>query len=150
MYTLNTVPHLGCKDCLFSEKSCKRIGGTTLDFARPWFSCERGATGFHYPCRDFQPKHPTWGSLKEWTTFDDFWNLYEQAWLTDVDRRWSIFIINGNKDTRYYVPHDLFMNGTMIENGVLKADRKGYFKRTKDGYTYIMEEIKGVKINDLS
>lgn len=150
MYTIDTVPHLGCKDCLFSGKSCKRIGGTPLDFSRPYFSCERGATGFHYPCRDFQPKHPTWGSLKDYTTFDDFWNLYKQTWLTDFDRRWCVFIIGNNRRTRYYVPHGRFMNGTMIENGILMATRKGYFKETKTGYTYKTEEIKGVKINDPS
>jgi hypothetical protein len=42
------------------------------------------------------------------------------------------------------------MNGTMIENGILMATRKGYFKETKTGYTYKTEEIKGVKINDPS
>ena len=63
MYTIDTCPHLGCKDCLYNGESCKRIEGTKLEFVRPYFACQH--SGFHIPCNSFEPKHPEYADLVE-------------------------------------------------------------------------------------
>lgn len=144
MYTVDTCPHLGCRDCLYFGKECKRLKGTKLEFARPWFAC--CSSGMHVPCSDFVPKHPEYADLKEWTNFQDFWEVYKEAWLADTKE--IPFIINGEKAIRYYVPLQKFLDGTMIENGKLMATYRSYYKKTRSGFGYILvrEEIDGIPV----
>jgi len=144
MYTINNCPHLGCKDCLYNGENCKRIGGTNIEFARPWFAC--CPSGFHVPCNSFIPKHPEYADLKEWKNFDDFFTVYMQTWWSGAKQ--CGFIINGDKSVRYYVPLERFINGTMIVDNKLMATQKMYYKRTNKGfgYTLVTEEIDGIEL----
>lgn len=144
MYTIDTCPHLGCKDCLYDGENCKRIGGTSLEFARPWFASQ--PSGLHTPCNSFEPKHPDYADLKEWINFEDFWEIYKDAWLSGTKE--CAFTINGDKSIRYYVPLESFIDGTMIKNGRLLATHKCYYKQTREGFGYklVTEEIDGVEL----
>ena len=144
MYSIDTCPNLECKDCLFWGAQCRRIGGTNLEFARPYFVSQD--TGSHTPCNSFEPKHPEYADLKEWTNFEDFWKVYKDVWLSGTKE--CAFTINGNKSVRYYVPLERFIDGTMIENGKLLATHKSYYKQTREGFGYklIREEIDGVML----
>lgn len=144
MYTVDTCPHLGCKDCLYNGVNCKRIGGVNVEFARPWFASQ--PSGFHVPCNSFEPKHPEYADLKEWTNYDDFFKVYEEAWL--VNKREFPFTINGDKSVRYYVPFEKFIDGSMIVDGKLMATYKQYYKQTREGFGYklVTEEINGVEL----
>lgn len=147
MYTIDTCPHLMCKDCLYWGKQCKRIGGTNLEFARPYFVSQ--PTGRHTPCNSFEPKHPEYADLKEWTNFEDFWKVYKEVWLPYGNENIECaFVINGDKSIRYYVPFEKFMNGTMIEDGKLMAIHKRYYKQTREGFGYklVTEEINGIEL----
>lgn len=161
MYTVDTCPHVTCKDCLFynikadleSEKSiCKRIDHKMVKFADPWFACYTCGQ-YHIPCCDFIPKHPEYEDFKEWTGFADFWPVFVKAWLPYEDENITVpFILNGNKEIRYHVPLCRFIDGTMLRGGILHAIEKTYYKRgaVEHGvqlYDLIHEKINGVKIN---
>lgn len=150
MYTLDTCPHLGCKDCLYCGplNACKRIGGTNLQFAKPWFaSCP---SGFHVPCNSFEPRHPEYADLKEWTNFDDFWKVYKGAWLP-TGKNDVPFVINGDQSVRYYVPLKMFIDGTMIKNNKLLATHIQYYKRVHSafGYKLVTEQIDGIELQNV-
>lgn len=147
MYTVDDCPHLGCKDCLYNGENCKRIGGTNLEFVRPWFACQ--PSGFHVPCNSFVPKHPEYTDMKEWTNFDDFWTVYKEAWLPYGNENVDCgFMFNDDRSVWYYVPLKKFIDGTMIQDGKLMATYKQYYKRTKEGFGYklVKEEINGVEL----
>lgn len=145
MYTVENCSHIVCKNCLFFGKSCKRISGTSLEFAKPWFVCQD--TGFHLPCSAFEPKHPEYADMKEWTNFADFWNVYKEAWFTPSDK-YIPFTIHGDHSVRYYVPVEKFIDGTMIENGKLMAEYKQYYKKARNeiGYKLVREEVNAVEL----
>lgn len=147
MYTIDTCPNLGCKDCLYWGEQCKRLGGTNLEFARPYFVSQ--PTGRHTPCNSFEPKHPEYADLKEWTNFEDFWTVYKEAWLPyENENTDCAFTINGDKSIWYYVPLKRFIDGTMIEDGKLMATHRRYYKQTREGFGYklITEEINGIEL----
>ena len=142
-YNIDDCPHFGCGDCKYF-RSCKRVDGNSLQFARPWFLCETSWT--HIPCKDFEHAHPEYADMKKWTNFDDFWNAYKKAWLPYENENIEIpFVVNDEKSVWYYVPLKKFLDGTMIENGKLLATKKKYYKRTREGFGYklITEEIVG-------
>lgn len=129
---------------MYNGAECKRLKGTKLEFARPWFSsC---SSRFHIPCNSFEPKHPEYADLKEWTNFNDYWQVYKEAWLANTKE--ISFIINGEKAVRYYVPLQKFLDGTMIKDGWLMATRRTYYKRTRKGFGYelVDEKINGIPI----
>lgn len=144
MYTVDDCPHIGCKDCLFNGENCKRIGGTNLEFVRPWFASQ--PSGFHIPCNSFVPKHPEYADMKEWTNYDDFLPVYMEAWWSG--RKRCGFMINGDRSVWYFVPLEKFIDGTMIQDGKLMATHKEYYKRTREGFGYklVSEEIDGVML----
>lgn len=144
MYVIDACPHLGCKDCLYNGEKCKRLGGTNLEFVRHLFAdC---SSGFHVSCNSFEPKHPEYADFKEWTSFDDYFPVYMEAWWSG--RKRCGFTINGDESVRYFVPLEKFIDGTMIVDGKLMATHKEYYKMTRDGFCYklITEEINGVEL----
>lgn len=161
MYTVDTCPHVMCQHCLYyniradleSEQStCKRIDHKRVKFADPWFASYTCGQ-YHLPCCDFTPKHPEYADFKGWTGFTDFWPVFVKAWLPYENENITLpFILNGNKEVRYYVPLRRFLYGTMISGGILHAVEKTYYKRGKvehgvQLYDLIHEQIGGVKIN---
>lgn len=161
MYTIDTCPNLSCIHCkLFNihadqpqvESKCKRIDHKKVKFAVPWFKsydCGRD----HIICSDFIPAHPEYADLKEWTCFDDFWKMYVEAWLPYKNTKMYIgFTIGNDTRIRYRVPLMQFISGSMIQNGVLKAEQKVYCVMKKYGehvlYQLKYEEIEGVKIQE--
>lgn len=146
MYTTDTCPHLGCKDCLYNGVNCKRLSGTNLEFARPYF--KSSPSGLHIPCNSFKPAHPEYADLKEWTNYDDFIKAYMEAWWSGSKPYVCGFTMSGDKSIRYYVPLEKFIDGTMIQDGKLMAIYKQYYKQTREGFGYrlIKEEIDGVQL----
>lgn len=157
LYTIETCPHLRCNHCKYynakadlnSEQSkCKRIDHKKVKFAKPWFASYDCSIG--YICRDFIPKHFEYADLKEWTNFDDYWNTFKQSWLdgVNIENEYIAFILNNNSKVRYYVRVVDFINNTFIKDGKLLAVKKRYYKKTKQGYKLITEELKnGVELN---
>ena len=161
MYTIDNCPHFGCKDCLYFnvnadrenvKSTCKRIDHKIIKFYTPHFKSYDCGQFSHIPCGDFIPKDLNRADCSGWTNFNDFWNVYVETWLPYRDENTTIpFIINGNRDVVYHVPLKRFIDGTMIENGVLQAIEKTYTKRTKIDfgvqlYTIVHEKINGVKL----
>ena len=136
------VNNYKCRDCVYFPNQCKRIDHNTIKFAKPYFI---GYDGNHIPCCDFKPKN-----LTGWTGFNDWWPYYVEQWIpyqnTDIN---TYFTLHSDPSIRYGVPLMDFVNGTMIENGVLKAVEKMYYKQTRKGcgYKLVYEEIKGVVID---
>lgn len=153
MYTVDTCPHVGCKDCAYFkvnadlngiESICKRIDHKKVKFAIPRFkSYDCGC--FHIPCGDFIPKHPEHADFKDWTNFNDFWKVYVETWLPYGNENITVaFTINGDTSVRYHVPLSKFIDGTMIIDGVLQAIEKTYYAHH---YNIVHEKIDGVVIN---
>ena len=129
MYTVDTCPHYGCKDCKFfrvdadrNESLCKRIDHKTIKFAVPWFKSYDCGQYFHLPCADFIPKHIEYADAKEWTNFEDFWDVYVKAWLPYQNEDILVwFCLNDDNSVRYGVPLDRFKDNTMIKDNILMA-----------------------------
>lgn len=161
MYTIDNCPHFGCKDCLYFKidadlenvkSTCKRIDHKIIKFYTPWFKSYDCGQLFHIPCGDFIPKDLKRVDCINWTNFKDFWDVYVKSWLPYENENTLIpFVVNGHSDIVYHVPLKRFIDGTMIENGVLRAVEKTYYKRTKNDfgvqlYTIVHEKINGVKL----
>ena len=103
-------------------------------------------------CADFIPAHPEYADFKEWTCFEDYWEVYVKAWLPYEDTgTYLSFTLGSNTSVRYEVPLMLFINGEMIQDGILKATKRKYYARcirSKNplGLKLITEQIDGVDI----
>lgn len=158
MYTIDTCPNLSCRSCKFYransdrdgvESLCKRIDHKHIRFAPQLsglYDCGRN----HIVCSDFAPAHPEYADFREWTGFEDFWVVFVKAWLPYENTNKIIwFIVGKDTFTMYGVPLMSFVNGTMIENGILKAEKKRYYSECEDdliGCKLITEDINGVDI----
>lgn len=159
MYTVDSCPHFMCWDCKFfrndadrAESLCPRLNHKNLKWAKPWFkSYDCGE--HHIICNAFKPKHPEYADFKDWTNFDDYWAIYQKAWLPKALKYSTVsFILNDDFEVRYKVPLQLFIDGTHIIDGVLQATEKNYYKRCKKsdehptGYVLVREKINGVML----
>ena len=168
MYTVDNCPHFGCGDCVYFRVDadrvnadqininqenilCKRIDHKKVKFAISWFKSYDCGQSFHLPCADFIPKHLDYADAKEWSGFEDFWKVYVKAWLPYENEDILLwFCLNDDTQVRYGVPLKKFLDGTMIQDGILMAIKKQYYKRQHKndiGYTIINEEINGVQID---
>jgi hypothetical protein len=87
---------------------------------------------------------------EHWTCFEDYWKYYVEQWLPYQNTNKNIyFTLHDDTSIRYGVPLMDFVNGTMIENGLLKAIEKVYYKQTRTGFGYrlVREPIEGVIIH---
>lgn len=130
---------------------CPKLDHKKVKFYKPYFKCYD--CGMHHLiCSQFTPRNPEYADFQNWTGFDDYWKVYEQAWLTDASRNRGVaFVLDDNYDIMYYVPLETWLYGEIIQNGVLMATTKAYHKRTvKDGWTHypmVYEAINGVLLN---
>lgn len=142
------VEHYRCRDCRYRNEKCKRIDHKTIKFAKPWFKSYDGDN--HIVCSDFKPALYMKYANEHWTCFEEYWKGFVEQWLPYGDTSKNVyFTLHDDTSIRYGVPMMDFVNGTMIENGVLKAVEKMYYKRTKEGFGYklIREPISGVNIH---
>ena len=155
MYTIDTCPNLGCRNCKFYKidadrdgSICKRFDHKQIKVFTPWFKCYTCGEN-HIICADFEPKHPEHVDMREWTNFEDFWKVYQEAWLTNYHKQHGIAVtLNGDTKVTYRISLERFLYGTMIEDGKLMATSKQYYKHTRSGFGYklITEEINGVEL----
>lgn len=141
------VEHYGCQDCRCRGEKCKRIDHKTIKFAIPWFKAYDYTC--HAICSDFEPAAYMKYANEHWTCFEDYWKGYVEQWLPYQNTNVNVyFTLHGDTSVRYGVPLMDFVNGTMLDNGVLKAVEKMYYKRTNKGFGYklVREPINGVKI----
>ena len=158
-YTFYNCPHLYCMDCKYfsikadrEESLCKRVDHKTVKFFKSpvsSYSCGKN----NIPCKDFELKFPDRVDFKDkWAGIEDIWPVYVDAWLGGRPPLYETFHLGNDFSTDYLVPFDLFYNGGMIEDGILKAVFKRTSVRDKREYgiqLYKMkyEEIAGVVIS---
>lgn len=153
------VDHYCCGDCVHwklgpegKHLPCKRLDHEVIRFAVPWFKSYDAAQHSGCICSDFSPAPWKLHAVKYWTTFEDYWEKYVDQWLPYKNTNTlHYFCLNGNTDIRYGVPLMDYVNGTMIEGGMLKAVEKVYVKYTRKspfGWELVREPIQGVKIKE--
>ena len=157
MYDIEDCPHFMCQDCKYfkvnadkEESLCKRIDHKKVRFHKSPFSSYHCGE-HHIICRDFEPKRPEYADFKTWEGVDDYWNTYIKSWHNGKTPREICFHVGGDYSIDYYVPFGLFFCGGMIENGILKANRRWTTVRDKVShgvqlYMNKKEEIRGVNI----
>ena len=161
-------PHYKCKDCkhyipanVNHPHGCThRYDHAKIELAHPWFD------SFPYervpPCSDFEPDGsypalmPYWHGYEHWKEWLIRQNREDdprpQEYVEEISKNFrpSIsFMIKGDKtETIYSVDKDNYIYGTMFDGNKLKAFKKKYYKRTKEGFGYklVEEEIDGVII----
>ena len=147
-YTIDTIPKINCGHCKYFGKECKRIDHDKVKFYKPSFASYHDGE-HHFPCYDFEPRNLNWADYKDWTGMDEAWPLYLDAWRDGIQPIATMFHVNDNFDVAYMVDFKLFFYGGMIDNGVLKADSKKFYKKCKGGFGYqlVQQEINGVLID---
>lgn len=163
-------PRYHCKNCKHfkfvtpnSPHGCThRFDHAKLEYAHLWFISvpeERGC-----PCADFEPDGlypaalPYWHGYEHWKEWkyrqdreDDPRPQEMIDRLNKNVRPYIAFEIKGDKtEARYLVDLDDYIYNTMFDGNKLKAFKKHYYKRTKEGFGYklVKEEIDGVIIDD--
>lgn len=151
-------PNFRCKDCKWyrpvikghEEDACnRRIDHKRIEYAVPWFKSSAEETGF--PCKEFEPSSiHVWCLKNYWTDWEHWWQDWIDTWMdgkTPTRPLW--FTLNGDRSVRYTVDRNDYINGTMFENGKLKAIEKAYYKQTRSGFGYklVKEKLEdGVEI----
>jgi len=119
----------------------------TVKRAKPWFKCYDGNG---HICGDFEPMFPHYADFKDWTTFEEFWPAFVEAWEPYGQVPKYIWVTLGEDTTvRYGIPFDVWMTGPIVAGGELLARQKMYYKKTRSnpiGCDLITEPICGVKI----
>lgn len=127
-------PSLSCVRCKYGGDSCKRLGGTNFEFARPWFLCQSNGT----MCKDFEPAAYCRWLKQNWVSFDDYFGAGNK-----FDGETVALCIDGYQSIRYYVRRIDFVNGTFVNgNGTLKWVKKQYYKMSRKsptGYELVKE-----------
>ena len=152
-YTVFSVPHLYCGDCKFRGRNCKRVDHEKVKFYKPCFQSYHGGE-HHIPCRDFEPMFPQHADYRDkWQGIEDAWPVYLDAWCENgKPPKLLAFHLGDDFNTDYLVPFELFFDGGMIEDGVLKAEYKRTTVRDKVDlgvqlYKQKLEKIGGVVID---
>lgn len=133
------------------ESTCKRIDHKKVKFYKPWFKSYDCNQHNGIICSDFIPADWCVSAVKEWRGFEEYWENYVEQWLPYRDTNTFVsFFVNGDTETAYRVRLMDFVNGTMIEKGILKAFEKMYYKRDRNpngfGYKLVHEPINGIAI----
>lgn len=149
-----------CGDCknfgTYPNYCTRRIDHKKIEFAAPWFRCDPEAGGMI--CCEFEPKGIFVYDLKNyWTNYENWqtdWYDTQYDYLTEEQREekkdnsivW--FTLNGNTNIRYGVRAKDYIYNTMYDGNKLKAVKKIYYKKTKEGFGYklMREDIDGVEI----
>ena len=162
-YTVEDCPNLHCRDCKYFNHgsrnpfdTCKRINGTSIKFYIPPLS--PFAYENHMPCKAFEPRSrelKLYADYKPWEGFDQYWEIYKQVWLKDCDKKFIAITAEKYPNWIYYVKTEDFMNGTMYENGKLKAVKRWTLKKCREsernpiGYRPVTEILEGMNVLDL-
>lgn len=142
------VEHYHCGSCKYFH-DCKRIDHVILKFATPWFKSYDRNQFSGVICADFEPAQWCAYACQTWRGFEYYWPRYVEQWLPYKNTNTLVyFTIQDNTSVRYGVRLMDFVNGTMMDGDVLKAVKKTYYKRTREGFGYklIRETIDGVNI----
>lgn len=145
MYNEEDCPNLKCGDCKFYKNGCKKIDGKHIRYYLKVFTpCDEGAS--NTICSNFVPMHPEYADIKgKWTNFDDYWKVYSNVWLFAHEKTQGIALhLDDDDDTIYYVPLKVWLYEDLCDaDGKLKAYKKAYYKRTREGFGYklVCEEI---------
>lgn len=152
------VDNYHCGSCKYfkvnadrEESTCKRIDHKKIQFTIPWFKSYDCGQFSGVVCSDFIPADWHIDAVKNWTTFEEYWDNFVEQWLPycDMDTLYY-FTINGDKDMRYGIPLRDYVYGTMWEGNKFKAVEKVYYKKDKDskgsGRKIVRERIDGVII----
>lgn len=146
---MKDVDNLGCGDCRFNGRNCKRIGNYNVQFYRPWFASQ--PSGRHHICSDFQPLKCLKVIYEEWTSFEDYWPAYVEQWLPYSNtNKLDYFFINGDRAIAYGVPMMDAVYGHMFEGNKLLAVEKMYYRHVRRGLGYVLvhEKINGVYVEE--
>lgn len=153
--TERDVDFYGCRQCRFNAPgSCKRVDRINIIPYAPWFVCDPESRGMI--CADFLPKKYMIRACDDWTTFADYWPKYVEQHLPYQNTNRCVYVFIGkNRDISYGIPLLEWVFGKPIENGILKAVNRKYYKRrmpTKENsfiYKLIKEPINGVSLNEI-
>jgi hypothetical protein len=144
------VENYHCGSCRHYN-NCKRIDHETIQFAQPWFKSYDRHQFSGVICSDFDPAEWHVYACETWNGFEYYWPRYVEQWLPYGNTSILVyFTLNGDTSIRYGVPLLDFVYGTMVDNGVLKAVEKMYYKQTRTGFGYklIKEKIDGITIQN--
>ena len=144
------VNNYHCGSCQYYH-ACKRIDHKTIQFAQPWFKSYDCNQFSGCICSDFEPGAWHKNACDTWQGFEHYWPRYVEQWLPYADTKKLIyFTLNSDTSIRYGVRLLDFVYGTMIDDNMLKAVEKVYYKKTKGGigYKLIREKINGVTIQN--
>ena len=135
------LQHGQCKwfkvDADRNESTCRRLDHKHIQFAVPWFkSYDCGQTS-SCVCRDFQPAEWCRWLHEHWDGFDGYYGEDQKfdgyVWL----------VVDGNKDLKYAVKEEDFINGDFMDGDMPRWVKKQYYRRSKDtptGYKLITED----------
>lgn len=155
---IDDCPNFMCihcsKWCVNADRkngSCPKLDHKKVKFYKPYFKCYD--CGMHHIiCSQFTPRNPDHPDFQNWTNFDEYWKVYEQAWLTSTTKTRGVpFVLDDNYDIMYFVPLETWLYGEIVQNGVLMATTRAYHKqKITDGWTHypmVYEEINGVPLH---
>ena len=160
MYTPDTIPNLRCRDCKhFSiradreeESPCKRIDHKKVQFFKSPFSSYFCGES-HLPCSDFEPRFPERADWRDWTTMDEAWPVFIEAWVPykTLPKHLAFHVLK-DYAIDYLVPFELFYHGGLIKDGILLAEYKRLAVKDKIDlrvqlYKVRIERIGGVVID---
>lgn len=126
-----------CGNCIYygthTSPCTKRIDHEKIKFATPFFKSYDRNQFSGIVCSDFVPRYNS-----DNFNFQDYWNDYVEVWLPYSNTNILIwFTLNEDISVRYGVKLMDYVYGTMYDsNGNLKAIKKKYYKKTKDGFGY--------------
>ena len=158
MYTVEDCPRIFCGDCAKwkigadrGESLCPKLDHKKIKFYKPYFkSYDCGQ--YHTICSEFEPKHPEYADLKDWTNFKDYWQVFEKAWLTACERRGIAVVLNDDFSTLYRIPLETWLYGDLVQDNVLMATVKQYSVRKLVNGCFlsqvVSEAIDGVQLTE--
>lgn len=147
-YHVYDCPNMQCRYC---RRPCRRIDHNKVKMHKSPFASYHGGEN-HIPCRDFELAFPEYADFRDkWNGIEDIWPVFVDAWLGGKEPEYLLFHLGDDFNTDYRVPFDLFFNGGMIEDGILKATERWTTVRDKillgvQLYKLKKEEIGGVVI----
>jgi len=160
MYTIDNCPNFSCCCCakwkIDAERNeciCPKLDHKKVKFYIPYFKCYD--CGMHHViCGEFVPKYPHYADFKDWTNFEDYWKVYEKAWLTDGMKNRGIgFTVDGDGEKIFFVPLETWLYGEVVKDGILQATTMGYHvRKIINGVTHypmMYEVINGVCVDSM-
>lgn len=139
---LDNVPNLHCGSCK-NYRSCgeyckRRIDHKNIKYAKPWFKCYDANQFSGVICSEFKPSTSFPWLVEHWNGFQEYWQLFVEAWLPYKNTNKLIwFTIGENESVWYGMPLLDYVYGNMYnEDGTPKFVKKMYYKQTRTGFGY--------------